>query len=54
MLDRAKDAVGAAQRGAGVPILSRANHDRRARALIPRGKNWGHRGLLEPTRAGMG
>jgi hypothetical protein len=27
---RVKDAAGAAQRGAGVPILSRANQDRRA------------------------
>ena len=29
---RVKDAAGAAQRGAGVPILSRANQDRRAPA----------------------
>jgi hypothetical protein len=31
-LGRVKDAAGAAKRGAGVPILSRAHQDRRAPA----------------------
>jgi len=40
---RIKDAAGAAQRGAGEPILSRVDDDRSARARSYARQNWGHR-----------
>jgi hypothetical protein len=49
-----KDAAGAAQRGAGVPILSRGNQDRRAQARSFRAVKLGAPRLIEPARAGMG
>jgi hypothetical protein len=44
--DRVKDAAGAAQRGAGEPILSSVHDDRRAHARSLRSAKLGNRALL--------